>query len=149
MSATRSPLKRSARGVGLLDALIAMAILAFGMLAMTRFQSRMVTQTTESQSRLVAAQLGDELLSSALVDVNNATCYTRPQLGTCASTRAIARTSEWAGRAASALPGSVTTGAVLGADGRLTVALTWTGRLTAAGETAETRRLEATTDVRP
>ena len=132
------------RGMGLLDALIALAILAFGMLAMTRFQSRMVTQTSEAQSRLVAAQLGDELLSSALVDVNNAACYTRPQAGACASSRAVTRTADWAARAASALPGTVTTGAVLDGTGRLTVAITWTGR-----ESQDARRLEATTDVRP
>ena len=137
-------MKYRSRGVGMLDALIAMAILAFGMLAMTRFQSRVITQTTEAQTRQVAAQLGDELLSSALVDVNNATCYTKPQAGACASARAVVRTTDWAARAASALPGPVTTSATIDGASRLRVAITWTGR-----ESLESRTLEAITDVRP
>ena len=67
------------RGVGLLDAMIAMAILAFGLLALTRFQGNMMAQTKETQSRSVARQLADELMSLALVDAANAACYTLPR----------------------------------------------------------------------
>ena len=73
------------RGVGLLDALVALALLAFGLLGMTRLQARMVAQATESQTRMTALQLGDELLNSALVDTANAACYTLPQAGACAN----------------------------------------------------------------
>jgi len=65
---------RRPRGVGLLDAMIALAILAFGLLGMTRLQTNLVRQATDSQSRLTAVQLGDELLSTALVDAGNAAC---------------------------------------------------------------------------
>ena len=79
----RHPQRLRIAGVGLLDALISLAILSFGMLAMTRFQGRMVAQTTESQSRQLATQLAGEQLSTVLVDVANAACYTKPQSGTC------------------------------------------------------------------
>ena len=80
-------------GVGLFDAMVSLAILSFGMLAMTRFQGRMVAQTTESQSRQTATQLAAEHLSSVLVDVANAPCYTKPQSGTDSGidTRALQR----------------------------------------------------------
>ena len=134
---------RRLRGVGLLDALIALAILAFGLLGMTRMQTGLVRQASESQARLTAAQLGDELLSTALVDVDNAACYTLPAAGACASAAALARAEDWRLRALAALPGDPTATAAL-VDDRLTVTLTWTGK------TAEDpRTLEVTTDVRP
>ena len=72
---------RRARGFGLFDALVSLMVLSLGMLAMTRFQNRMVAQTTESNSRQVATQLAAEHLSTVLVDVKNAACYTLPQAG--------------------------------------------------------------------
>ncbi len=132
------------RGVGLLDALIALAILSFGLLALTQLQGRLIGQTTEAGSRQVAAQVGDELMGMILVDARNAACYTLPQVGTCASTPARTATTAWATRAAAALPGTVTTSSVLDtALGRLTLVITWTGK-----QTTDTRRLEVTTDVR-
>jgi len=135
--------RHGARGVGLIDGLIALAILAFGLLAMTRMQTNLVRQASESQSRTVAAQLGDELLSTALVDVDNAACYTLPAAGACASVAARARADDWRLRALAALPGTVDAGATLLND-RLTVNLTWTGK-----ESNDARTLEVTTDVRP
>ncbi len=133
------------RGVGLLDALIALAILSFGMLAMTRFQARTVAQATEAQQRMVATQLSDELLSTVLVDIGNAACYTLPQTGACASVPAKTRTATWASRTAEALPGPVTTASTIdAATGRLTVAIGWTGK-----GSNDPRRLEVVTDVRP
>lgn len=141
----RSRARLRVRGVGLIDALIALAILSFGLLALTRFQIRMVAQTTEAQSRMVATQLSDELLSTVLVDIPNAACYTLPAAGVCGSAAATAATTAWAARVTTALPGTVTSGSVLdAATGRLTVAITWTGK-----ETQDARRLEVVTDVRP
>lgn len=136
---------QAARGVGLFDALIALVVLSLGMLTMTRFQGRMVAQTTETQSRLVAAQFAAEHLSTVLVDVNNAPCYTWPQAGTCTSAVARAGTADWATRTAAALPAPVTTSSTLeAASGRLTVAITWLGK-----DSGDTRTLRAVTDVRP
>jgi type IV pilus assembly protein PilV len=136
---------RLSRGAGLLDALVAMAILAFGLLGMTRLQTRMVAQATETQNRMTAMQLGDELLNSALVDTANAACYTLPQVGACGNAGAKTKTTDWETRSKAALPGAPTAGAVLDAGtGRMTVTLTWTGK-----ESQETRTLVAVTDVRP
>ncbi len=134
--------RRRVRGLGLIDALIALAILAFGLLGMTRMQTGLVRQTTESQMRLTAAQLGDELLSTVLVDVGNAGCYTLPDAEDCTSLAARARAEDWEDRVGAALPGEVGVTAAVD-DGRFTVTLTWTAR-----DSGETRTLEASTDVR-
>jgi type IV pilus assembly protein PilV len=133
---------RSARGVGLLDALIALAILTFGLLGMSRMQTSLVRQGSESQARLSAAQLGDELLSTVLVDLPNVGCYTLPDAAGCASVAARARAEDWNERVLEALPGEVETAAAV-AGGRFTVTINWTGK-----DSGETRTLEATTDVR-
>lgn len=140
------------RGAGLFDALVALAILSFGLLAMTRLQGRMVAQSTESQSRQVATQLASELLSTVLVDVSNAACYTLPQAGACANSAAITRTADWATRVSAALPGTVTATATLipfagppvVADAQLQVVIGWTGK-----QTSDAHSLDITTDVRP
>jgi type IV pilus assembly protein PilV len=139
----RAPLL-TARGSGLLDGLIALAILGFGMLSMTRFQGRMVAQTTEAQSRQVATQLSAELLATVLVDTANAACYTLPQAGACGNAAAATRTADWSTRAAASLPGTVSSTASLDTGaGRMTVVLTWTGK-----DSGDTRRMETVTDVR-
>lgn len=124
--------------------MIALAILAFGLLGMTRLQTNLVRQATDSQARLAAAQLADELLSTAIVDVDNRDCYGFPVPGACASAAAKARTEAWETRVKATLPGTVTAASALDAGtGRLTVTLSWTGK---AG--AEARTLQVTTDVR-
>jgi type IV pilus assembly protein PilV len=137
--------RRKARGVTLIDALIALAILAFGMLGMTRLQTRMLAQTTEAQSRLLAVQFGDELLSSALIDAANHNCYTLPATGTCGSTAARNYTDalKTTIEATPQLPSAAVTSTYTAASGQLTVRITWTGK-----ESGETRVQEGTTDVR-
>lgn len=144
MSQPRRQLQLSARarGIGLIDALIALAILSFGLLALTRFQTRTVAQTTEAQERLTAVQFGDELLSTVLVDAGNANCYTLPQAGACASATAQAIADDWKTRAEATLPGGATAGSVIAGD-QMTVTLTWTGK-----ESQDARTLQVTTDVR-
>jgi type IV pilus assembly protein PilV len=133
--------RRATRGVGLIDALIALAILAFGLLALTRFQGRMLAQTTEVQSRWLAMQLADELLSTALVDGPNLACYSVPAAGVCNNATAKANTAAWAARAIDALPGASTALATVAGTG-LTVTLTWTGK-----DSQDPRQLTVQTDV--
>jgi Tfp pilus assembly protein PilV len=72
--------RRRARGVTLIDALIALVILSFGLIGMTRLQTRALSQATESQERLRAAVLVDQMLSSVIVDAGNRDCYRRRHL---------------------------------------------------------------------
>lgn len=132
------------RGVSLIDALIAIAILSFGLIGMTRMQGRMVTSATDAQLRTTAVGLADELLNTVLVDNTNAACYTLPQVGACTSAAATARTTDWSGRVGAALPGTVTRTITLDAvTGRMAVNIGWTAR-----EGADPRLLSVVTDVR-
>lgn len=136
--------RRAARGSSLFEALIAMAILAFGMLGMLHFQGRLVAQGSEAQARVAAAQLGDELLNRAIVDIGNAGCYaTVPATSPCGSPTAAAQTQKWKERALATLPGRVTATSTL-VGSQLLVELSWTGKT--AGEN---RTLQAVTDVHP
>ena len=79
-------LQTKQRGSSLVEAMIAIVILSFGILGLAKFQIGMLVQTTDAQSRLAATALAEELMSMVRVDVQNAACYTTPAQGTCAST---------------------------------------------------------------
>lgn len=126
---TRHLTMRPPRGMGLLEGLIAVAILSFGMLGLARFQTTLMAQTTDSRSRTTATQLADELLSTVLVDTGNAGCYTLPNPSGCTSSAAALRAADWKVRALAALPGDHTAVATLdGGTQRFTVTVTWTGK---------------------
>jgi type IV pilus assembly protein PilV len=136
--------RRPSRGFGLIEALIAILILTFGMVALTQFQGRLIGQSTESQSRATANQLASELLGTVLVDTTNAACYTLPQAGSCTNDAAKERTTAWGERVAASLPGTVTATSTLDTTtSRLKVSIKWTGK-----ESGAERTLESTTDVR-
>ena len=132
------------RGVGLIDALIAIAILSFGLIGMTRMQGRMVSASTDAQLRTVAMQKADELLNTVLVDNANAGCYTRPSPGACGSSLAVARATAWAADLGAAMwVPSTHTVTLDAATGRMAVEIGWTAR-----EGADVRLLRVVTDVR-
>lgn len=142
------PLNRRARraqaGFSLLDGLVGMTLLAVGLLGLAKMELGLIAQATEMQDRLVATQLGDELLSTVLVDTPNAACYTLPATGTCGSDAAKAVATAWRAQALAALPGATSASAVLNTTtNRMTVTLGWTGKAT-----RDARTLEVATDVR-
>lgn len=133
--------RRHARGVTLIDALIALVILSFGLIGMTRLQTRALSQATESQERLRAAVLVDQMLSSVIVDAANRDCYRVPAGGTCASTTASGFASGWKTEVEGSLPNGTATAVLAG--NQLTVTVTWTGK-----ESQATRTHQGITDVR-
>lgn len=136
--------RRGQRGLSLIDALIAIVILTFGLVGMSRMQGRTVTAATDAQLRTTASQLADELLNTVLVDTANAACYTLPAAGACGSPAAAARVTEWSARVAAGLPGSVARTVTLDAGtGRMTVSIGWTAR-----DASDPRLLSVVTDVR-
>ena len=133
--------RRRARGFSLVDALIALALLSFGLAALTRFQGRLVQGMTDAQLRSTASRLADELIAMALVDPGNLNCYTLPAAGACGNAAARAATTAWSTRTTAALPGSATPTATV-AGTRFTVVVGWTSKADSEG-----RQLTATTDV--
>lgn len=135
--------RRHQLGAGLIEPLIAIAVLSVGILGIARFQVGMLSQTTDSQARLAATGLADELATLVRIDPANAACYTLPQKGTCDSEGAKDQAEDWAARAKPTLPGFKA--AVAEIDGNeFIVNLSWTGKAF-----KEARQLEVRTDVRP
>lgn len=143
MNVQHAPTFKRQRGVGLVEPLISIAVLAIGILGIAQFQFGMLAQSTDSQARIVASAFADEIATQMRVDSANAACYTLPQEGTCGSALASDATEEWAARVEAGLPGFVDVTAAI--DGTQYVAtLRWTSKAF-----RETRQLEIRTDVRP
>jgi type IV pilus assembly protein PilV len=138
-----SALRSQQRGVGLLEPLIAIVILAFGVLGLAKFQLAMVTQTTDAQARLTATAAAEDLLTQMHVDASNAACYQLPAAGACSSPFALSQASSWATRVQQGLPGFVSATSAISGN-LFTVTLRWTGK---TGN--ETRTHTVSTDVRP
>lgn len=131
------------RGAGLIEPLVAIAILSVGILGIAQFQFGMVAQGTDAQARLVAAGFADELAAQMRVDAANAACYTLPQDGLCASPLAAQQAEDWETRAGAALPGFLDATATLEPNSQFVVTLRWTSKAF-----VEPRQLEVRTDVR-
>ena len=136
--------RRLARGLGLLETLVAVVVLSLGLLGLVRFQLGLVAQSTEAQGRMQASQLADELRSTVLVDRANAGCYVLPAPTDCANTGASARAADWRTRALAGLRGDDAATSTLDAGTqRFTVTLRWTGK-----GTQDRHTLEMATDAR-
>ena len=128
----RQPLPLRRRGFGLFDGVVSLALLAFGMLALTRFETQLGSVANESAQRTQAAVLADELLARMLTDNTNVNCYTLPPVTPCADPIARAQTDEWKARAMARLPNATApTATVDAATGRFTVTLSWQHKVVA------------------
>lgn len=131
-------------GSGLIESLMSIAILSFGILGLARFQINMLVQSTDAQSRLTATALAEELLAMVRVDVVNAPCYTNPAKGICANKFAATQAQTWADKASTAIPGLTSVVASMPDASKFSVTLTWSSKAL-----KDKRTLEVTTDVRP
>lgn len=131
-------------GSSLIESMVAIVILSFGILGLARFQINMLVQSTDAHSRLAATALAEELLAMVRVDVLNAPCYTAPAQGSCASAFAAAQAGAWAIRAAKTIPGITSYVASMPDTSKFQVTLAWTSKAF-----KEDRKLQVTTDVRP
>ena len=132
---------KTQHGIGLIEAMIALLILSLGILGLTIFQARLIAQTTDNQSRILAAMLAEQLLSQVKIDSTNAPCYTYPKSGSCSSTVASAQADQWVQRVADSGFDDPTV-AISGT--RMTVTVTWNSQAF-----KDKRTLTETTDVRP
>ena len=128
----RQPLPLRRRGFGLFDGVVSLALLAFGMLALTRFETQLGSVANESAQRTQAAVLADELLARMLTDNTNFNCYTLPPVTPCADPIARAQTDEWKARVMARLPNATApTAMVNAATGSFTVTLSWQHKVVA------------------
>lgn len=141
---TRRCRGRRVRGFGLFDGMVSLALLAFGMLALTNFEVRLGGIANESAFRTQATVLADELLTSMLIDNANAVCYTLPAEAGCGNPTARASTDLWAARVMARLPNAAAPTSVRDTvTGRFTVTLSWYHK-----DSAEARRHQVQSDFR-
>lgn len=118
---------RKQHGYALLEGLVSLALLSFGVLGVIGLQASMLAHNTHSQMRIQASLLANELVGMATADAANAGCYvvngdTAPA---CSSTKAARLAQEWEQRVRSVLPGNEPPTAALDAGGNFTVTLLW------------------------
>jgi type IV pilus assembly protein PilV len=131
------------RGAGLIEPLVALVILSFGLIGLAHFQVGTVKQMTDAQARLAASAAAEDLLTQVRVDLSNAACYQVPAAGACTSPFAKAQAAAWAAQVPQALPGFVSAAATL--NGNLfTVSVNWTAKAS-----SDARTQTVITDVRP
>ncbi len=138
------PDARKQLGSGLIESLMSIAILSFGILGLARFQINMLVQSNDAQSRMTATALAEELLAMVRVDVTNAACYTSPAQGPCASTFAAAQAQAWTQRASTAMPGVTSVVASMPDSSKFSISLTWSSKAF-----RDQRTFQVITDVRP
>jgi Tfp pilus assembly protein PilV len=125
------------RGVSLIDALIAIAILSFGLLGMTRMQGRMVTAATDAQLRHHRRADGRRAAEHRAGRHRQCRLLHAAAEPAPAPAGAAAAPTDWSTRVTAALPGTVTRTVLLdAATGRMTV--------TSAGPAAKTVRSPTT-----
>ena len=83
-------------GSSLLEPLISICVLSFGLLGLAHFQLNMFAQNADAKMRISATSLTEELLSQVRVDPANAGCYTdNPPAGSCNYQPALQTYSDW------------------------------------------------------
>jgi type IV pilus assembly protein PilV len=137
------PSRRRQRGAGLVEPLVALVILSFGLIGLAHFQAGTVKQMTDAQARLAASAAAEDLLTQVRVDLPNAGCYQVPARGACTSPFAKSQAQAWSTQVEQALPGFVAAAATLDSN-LFTVRLDWTARVA-----SEPRSMTVITDVRP
>ena len=127
----------------MVEAMISLLILSFGILGLAHFQMSMLAQSTDSQQRLAASALSEEILAYVRSDLSNVACYTLPQAGTCASSFAQSQATSWLSRAGQSITGFTGATLTLAGANQISVALNWTSR-----SSRQAHQHAVTTDVR-
>lgn len=116
-------------GIISIEALIAMFIFSFGILGLVGMQASLYTRSQDARYRMQASALANELISMAMADVVNASCYTLPvsSQANCTKADAKAFTQAWLTEVTQLLPGASSNvpQVTLAANRDLTVLLFW------------------------
>jgi type IV pilus assembly protein PilV len=116
-------------GIALIESLVAVLLLAFGILGLLRMSATLVEANVQSRERIEAAFFAEQLIGMALADPTNAPCYAVNASLTCGSTTAATNVTAWATQVASVLPGITSTAnkpsGTYATDGTFSVTVSW------------------------
>ena len=107
-------LKRRARGFTMIEVLVSLLVVSFGLLALVGLQATAVRLSTDSRDRGAATFLADQLLGRMLISnpLNAASWAHNPSGSTCSPTAAAsgnAMVTAWLGEVARQLPNAEAT----------------------------------------
>lgn len=110
---------RNQRGITLIESLVSVLLLMFGILGLISLQGRMSSASTDAQLRGEATNLADQLISRMWVDQANLSSYS-VNSGTCTSSSNTYCTT-WASTVTSTLPSGSATVSISGSTATVTV----------------------------
>ena len=113
--------RRSVRGAALIEALVGILILSFGILGLVGLQAGMTRAQSVIKHRGDAAYLAAELVGMMWLDKPNLASYASTPGTACA----YQRCADWVGKVSTALPQGQSTIAVTPANGLVSLTLTW------------------------
>jgi Tfp pilus assembly protein PilV len=114
-------------GNSLIESLIALTILLFAILGLIGLQGNMVRIGSQSQNRMQASLLGQNIAGMISVDASNVGCYalvSASALG-CGSPAATALASGWRTEVLNTLPNAVEPDIAVAANKTVTIKLAW------------------------
>lgn len=119
----------SQAGAALIESLVSLVLLAFGVLGVLRMSATIVEANVQSRERIEATFLAEQLVGMVLADPANAPCYAVNASLTCGNTTAAANATTWASQVANTLPGVTSTinlprGSYT-ADGTFSITVSW------------------------
>lgn len=115
----RAMRRPGSKGFVLLEALVAILVLAFGVLGLVGLQAKMTHAQTAAKFSGDATYLATELIGAMWVDTSNLASYATSPGSLCS----YARCSDWRTKVANALPAGSATVTVAG--GVVTITLSW------------------------
>lgn len=130
-------------GFVLLEPLIAIVLLSFGVLALAHFQIKSIAQATDNRSRMSAVAQVEGLLTLVRLDATNKGCYVLPSPSSCSVNSAQAQAQEWLEGVKKEVPGYASASAETVGANQFKVRISWTSKAF-----KEARYYEALTDLR-
>ena len=116
-------------GVALIESLVSLVLLAFGVLGVLRMSATIVEANVQSRERIEATFFAEQLIGMALADPANAPCYAVNANLPCGSTTAAANVTAWASQVTGTLPGVTSTvnlpSGSYTTDGTFSVTVSW------------------------
>lgn len=131
------------KGFVLLEPLIAIVALSFGVLALAQFQIKSVAQATDNRSRLAAVAQAEGLMTLVRLDSANKGCYVLPTPTGCADVAAQAQAAAWLESVKKEVPGYISARTETVGTTQFRVRVNWNSKAF-----KEARQYEALTDLR-
>jgi type IV pilus assembly protein PilV len=119
---------RKSSGFSLIECMVALVIMSFGLLGTAALQASLSQAASASSAHVAATNYANELYGRMVADYNNLGCYAYPTTGTCTSStqdQTVADVSAWVTAINTTLPSSTVVVTANPATGKCAITITW------------------------